>query len=1144
MSAVDARIAQLQARNASAARLAELSCLAVRLEPHLLRSLRRRFLPWSEPSAELDLWHSTLVQSRSATAAVLDITVQARMRELLSADRQRHEAYEATLACFAYHSPLQRFEIELNALPVLNSEVSDAAIEAHFEPLLAALREGAERARRLATWILQAAPRWHPRVRNTAAAWASIIAASALLEGRRVVRDAPPVSLDSEQLGKGLPPGLSATREIGVALTRRKLHILPAQSENAAKITVAVMAPALMLLEVEGEAPRVIDAQPGMEYDLPGVSSVTLRGLLGDGWHIELPARSGGSPQAAEAVSTRFAVRMYARYYTPQTLTLEVQMASNPPRDHRLELQDPIAPMRFGPMQGWREDAWNRVGRDVWNTLAFLEEAEVVMVDADELGTMIPWESMPIAGAQLLRALPRLPVENMPARARSGSREALVIDLYAQPIDSDANRAASIERQTKARVRRLQPSNAREAFGILFAEPLGLLHIVGPRMAQTTDGRFGIPLSDDFVLTAAEVQQLRSAPEMVFLEVPQSVAAPWQPDSARGALVAAFLAAGTRIAIALCDEIEWVIRNEFVDLLYRRLLAGTNLLEAVLHARRVTNMRYPAISPQRYFQVWGKPDAVLSIARVRRPARRLAAFEKSVLAMRAPGETAQTSTGFWIGNGLIVTAKKHFDGVPVIAGSDGTSDWQFAVAERAAQAESGDDSKLLFAWQVGGRPGPLVALARSVTRGMRQPGQIMMRSGVDIRLSDVDIDYGTEGVIRVMATDAYGGLPDTVFGAPIFVDGECIGVVIAVDPEQSTRLIATDADQLREDVQDAWRVRIRALIAAHQTWLATERRDGRRLSVPGIVITKIDLSNAILDRANLRRVRIEETMLNKASLIDANLEGARLDGVDLRDAVLKNANMARAKLAGIDARGADFSGADLSQADVSRTDMRDAILDGAKVDGARFEGTDLRGTRLSGVALDSIVGTPRVESPNVRLRIYVSSTHADLGEEREAVRRAVQEGGHETVAMEDYPATEHTPIEQSARTLSECDIAIFIIGWRYGYVSPDRESNPRGLSFVELEYEEAQRLGKRVLAFLASERRARTVSQSDEYTGEARHGMLIRQFRGRLSRELPVAHFDSAADLVLKVRVAIADVKAEFSRNRPGAQQSGATEPS
>lgn len=1130
MSAVDARIAQLQARNAAAARLAELGCLAVRLEPHLLRRLRRRFLPWSDPSAELDLWHSTLVQSRSATAAVLDVAVQARLRELLSIDAQRHAAYEATRACFEDHPPLQRFEIELNALPVLDPGVSDAAIEAHFGPLLAALRQGGEPARRMATWVLQASARWHPRVRTTAAAWACVIAASAILEGRRVVRGELPAALDPARLGGGLPPALTATRKIGVALTRRKLRFLAAETPGIATIDVIVMSPALLLLEVEGQPTRVIDAQPGTQYDLPDVTRVALRGLLGDGWQIELPSGSARRGEGQDA-ATSFRARIYARYQTPDTLTLEIHTASRPPRELRLALPDPIVPARMGYLRGWRDDAWSRVGEDTWSAIGFLEDAEIVEVATDERSGSLPWESMPIVGERVLRVPPLLPVKRAPPQARTGAAEALVIDMRGQSSPFVMDLASSIQGQTRSRV----SSDARNATSMLFSQRLALLHIAAAGMVRTADGRFGVPIGDSGMLTAREISQIEHAPEMVVLEVPESVDVPWPEGAGSGELVGAFLAAGSRIVVALADaEPGPRLQRAFVDLLYRRLFAGFTLSEAVRYARLETSLRHPSIRPHRFFQVWGDPDAVSSIARMHSLPRRLTTIERSVLEMGSPGGMGPRCTGFWIGNGIVVTAARPLAGIPVIAGSDARRQWQFEADRMALQAQTAagdlapEDAELLFAWDASGRSGPIVPLSSALPQ-TAQPGHVMLRSQADIHLIDVDVVHDAQSEIRVVGITEDSEFPAEIAGAPVLVAGECIGAVIEVHPQQRNALLCAGADRLREGVRNAWRRRIRALLAAHGAWLASDGKDGRRLSVPGVVLSQVDLSNTRLDRADLRKVRMDQVTLGEASLVGANLEGARLDGVYLQGATLTDATLARAKLAGSDARGADFSFADLRGADLARADLRDAILDGARIEGANFEGTDLRGARLAGVSLDVVVGTPVIDPPSTRLRIYLSSTHADLGAEREAARRALAQAGHDVIAWEDHPVTETTPVRQSARMLADCDVVIVVVAWRYGYVSPERESNPSGRSSVELEYEEARRLDKPVLAFLARDRGTGRPSQSDERTGEGQRGALVRQLRDRLARELTVAYFDDAADLGRQVRVAIARLRARDS---------------
>jgi hypothetical protein len=303
---VDARIAQLHARNPHALRLAELSAFAVRLEPHLLRALRRAFAPHADPSAELDLWHSTLVASRGASAALLEVEALARLRMALSRDPQRDAVYRKTLECLDGYPPLHRFEVGLNALPVLDPEVEDKAIGDHFAPLLVDLRQGGGAAQRVARWLLQAAPRWHPRVRDTAAAWAALLAPSALLEGRRLITDDPPRNLPADELARALPASLAATREVGVMLTRRYLRFLPAGLAGGAHVNVPAMSPALMVLERENDSQtQVINAEPGSETPTGGVDAVILRSLTGEVWRVNRPRR--GREPIGEAPQPEFA---------------------------------------------------------------------------------------------------------------------------------------------------------------------------------------------------------------------------------------------------------------------------------------------------------------------------------------------------------------------------------------------------------------------------------------------------------------------------------------------------------------------------------------------------------------------------------------------------------------------------------------------------------------------------------------------------------------------------------------------------------------------------------------------------------------------------------------------------------------------
>lgn len=105
---------------------------------------------------------------------------------------------------------------------------------------------------------------------------------------------------------------------------------------------------------------------------------------------------------------------------------------------------------------------------------------------------------------------------------------------------------------------------------------------------------------------------------------------------------------------------------------------------------------------------------------------------------------------------------------------------------------------------------------------------------------------------------------------------------------------------------------------------------------PAVVL---DLSGAVLRRADLAR----------ANLNQANLRGANLEWADLRWADLIGADLSGAMLSRADFHKCDLSGAQLQGADVSDTNLEDANLRNANLAGAVFFHTRLLNTDLSGV---------------------------------------------------------------------------------------------------------------------------------------------------------------------------------------------------
>jgi hypothetical protein len=84
-------------------------------------------------------------------------------------------------------------------------------------------------------------------------------------------------------------------------------------------------------------------------------------------------------------------------------------------------------------------------------------------------------------------------------------------------------------------------------------------------------------------------------------------------------------------------------------------------------------------------------------------------------------------------------------------------------------------------------------------------------------------------------------------------------------------------------------------------------------------------------------------------------------------------------------------------------------------------------------------------------RVYVSSTIADLTEERRAVLDWLRLARHQ--AVDSYLPDSDTVRNSCLEDIGTCDLYVLIVGYRYGFQPP--EDNPEGLSITHLEFRQA-----------------------------------------------------------------------------------------
>lgn len=95
-----------------------------------------------------------------------------------------------------------------------------------------------------------------------------------------------------------------------------------------------------------------------------------------------------------------------------------------------------------------------------------------------------------------------------------------------------------------------------------------------------------------------------------------------------------------------------------------------------------------------------------------------------------------------------------------------------------------------------------------------------------------------------------------------------------------------------------------------------------------------------------------------------------------------------------------------------------------------------------------------------RYQVFVSSTFADLKDERHKVIQALMEMDCIPAGMELFPAADDEQWEFIKRIIDDCDYYVLIIGGRYGSLSDT------GISYTEMEFNYAIERGLNVLAFI------------------------------------------------------------------------------
>lgn len=150
-----------------------------------------------------------------------------------------------------------------------------------------------------------------------------------------------------------------------------------------------------------------------------------------------------------------------------------------------------------------------------------------------------------------------------------------------------------------------------------------------------------------------------------------------------------------------------------------------------------------------------------------------------------------------------------------------------------------------------------------------------------------------------------------------------------------------------------------------------------------------------------------------------------------------------------------------------------------------------------------------------RYQIFISSTFADLKDERNLVMQAVLERKCFPAGMELFPAIDREQFEYIKKVIDDSDYYLLIIGARYGSLDEN------GVSFTEKEYDYAVRKGIPVIAFLHSDINSIPLKKTD---GDKELMQKLEAFRCKVQTGRLVNYWKDPHELKAKVISSLVDV--------------------
>lgn len=162
-----------------------------------------------------------------------------------------------------------------------------------------------------------------------------------------------------------------------------------------------------------------------------------------------------------------------------------------------------------------------------------------------------------------------------------------------------------------------------------------------------------------------------------------------------------------------------------------------------------------------------------------------------------------------------------------------------------------------------------------------------------------------------------------------------------------------------------------------------------------------------------------------------------------------------------------------------------------------------------------------------KYQVFISSTYADLVEERKKVLDILLMADCIPAGMEAFVATDAEQFEVIKKVIDLCDYYILILGQRYGSVNPTT-----GISYTEMEYDYAIEKKIPVLVFAVDEK---VLLPDEKKEQDLEKIEKLQKFRSKALNNRLCSIWKNMDELVGKVAVSIMTAKEEIER--PGWQR-------